>query len=80
MDQSSKTLFASPSLGQHLVRGAIGFGAISAAIALGAANTAWWTLPAALALAGAALVAFRGCPVCWTIGLVETGYRSLKRS
>jgi hypothetical protein len=31
-------------------------------------------------LAGAgALVAFRGCPVCWTVGLVETIGQKLKR-
>ncbi|MCX7324069.1 MAG: hypothetical protein NTZ14_06450 [Hyphomicrobiales bacterium] len=35
-----------------------------------------WALPVALGLGAIAVLAFRGGPVCWTIGLFETGYRS----
>jgi hypothetical protein len=33
-----------------------------------------------LILAGVSLLAFRGCPICWTIGFVETTYRKFKRA
>jgi hypothetical protein len=58
------------------MRGIIGIGAITRAIALGSADAQLWALPVALGLGAIALLAFRGCPVCWTIGLFETGYRS----
>jgi hypothetical protein len=35
---------------------------------------------ASLALGVAALVALRGCPVCWTIGLFETLTDKFKRA
>lgn len=60
-------MFASRSLGVHLVRGALGFGAIAAAFALLDSHGGW-----SIALLGLALVALRGCPSCWTIGLFET--------
>jgi hypothetical protein len=60
-------LFASASLTVHLVRGAI------AALLLSLAVIGERSHPlAALAAGVAALVALRGCPVCWTIGLFET--------
>lgn len=59
--------FASKSLPRHLVRGSIGFGSIVAAFALIPAVG-----PLALMLLPLALVAFRGCPTCWLIGLMET--------
>ncbi|MFE0150732.1 hypothetical protein ACFWY5_26525 [Nonomuraea sp. NPDC059007] len=59
--------FASGSLPRHLVRGVLGFGALAAALAL---------LPVtglvSLLLAPLGLVALRGCPTCWAIGLVQT--------
>lgn len=57
-------MFASSSVAEHLVRGIVGVAAIVLATRL---NT-WWALP----LVGLALWTFRGCPVCWTIGLFET--------
>jgi hypothetical protein len=59
--------FASPSLAVHLRRGAVGFVAVAMAWFL-------WPHGGALALASAAIgvVALRGCPTCWTIGLVQT--------
>jgi hypothetical protein len=59
--------FASQSLAGYLLRGAVAFGLLYWAIVLQQAQ------PFVALLAGAgALVAMRGCPVCWTVGLVET--------
>ncbi|MBV9140139.1 MAG: hypothetical protein JO115_04355 [Pseudonocardiales bacterium] len=59
--------FASTSLPRHLVRGVVGFGALIAAVAL---------IPVlglgSLLLAPVGLLALRGCPTCWAIGLLET--------
>jgi hypothetical protein len=59
--------FASSSLPRHLARGAVGFGGIGGGLAL---------LPvmgiAALVLVPVGLIALRGCPMCWTMGLVQT--------
>lgn len=59
--------FASKSLPRHLVRGGIGFGALIAAFALLPV-----TGPVSLLLAPVGLLALRGCPVCWALGLAET--------
>ncbi|MFI9510073.1 hypothetical protein [Nocardia sp. NPDC052566] len=63
----SETTFASSSVPRHMARGALGFGALAAAFAL---------LPVfgavSLLLAPIGLVALRGCPMCWAIGLLET--------
>jgi len=64
-------MFASSSIIEHVGRGAIGFGAIGAAIVLARFSGLEATL-ASIVLAIGSLVAFRGCPVCWTVGLVET--------
>jgi hypothetical protein len=58
---------ASGSLARHLARGAIGFGAIAAALALTPSAGA-----AALLLVLPGMVALRGCPTCWLVGLVQT--------
>ncbi|MEU1545599.1 hypothetical protein [Nocardia sp. NPDC005745] len=68
--------FASASVPRHLVRGVVGFGALIGAIAL---------LPAfgmfGLLLAPVGLLALRGCPTCWAIGLMQTISRGrLQRS
>lgn len=76
MDTTTPSPFASKSLAEHALRGIIGIGAIAWAISLGSTDAQWWALPAALGLGAIALLAFRGCPICWTIGLFETGYRS----
>lgn len=59
--------FASKTLTGHLVRGGLGFGLVIAAFAL---------LPVfglvSLVLAPVGLLALRGCPVCWVLGLIET--------
>jgi hypothetical protein len=59
--------FASRSLPAHLLRGAIGFGLILGAVAATPVIgwPSWLMLPAGL-------VALRGCPMCWTVGLIQT--------
>ena len=57
--------FASESLLGHLLRGSVATGLLGWAIQHQAQ-------PALSLLAAAgALIAFRGCPLCWTVGLVE---------
>ena len=68
--------FAGASLPRHLARGALGFGALAASVACVPAVG-----PLALLLLPAGLLALRGCPMCWAIGLAQTVSRSrLKRS
>lgn len=64
---STGTMFASRSIAEHVLRGVIGLGALGIAIAI-AATHPW----ASLGFGVVMLVAFRGCPVCWSIGLAET--------
>ncbi|MFB7979803.1 hypothetical protein [Streptomyces vinaceus] len=59
--------FASTSVPRHLARGAIGFGLIIGSVVLVPALG-----PASLLAAPLALVAFRGCPTCWLVGLAQT--------
>jgi hypothetical protein len=60
-------MFKSDSVIEHVVRGIVGFGLLGVGL-LYSPVLGWWTL---VPLAGA-LVCFRGCPMCWTAGLVET--------
>lgn len=62
--------FASKSLPVHLARGIAGFGSIGASIALG--PVVGWV---SLLLLPVGLIALRGCPMCWAIGLVQTIFR-----
>lgn len=61
------TLFASRSVPEHLVRGAIGLPLLLAALVL----VPWWG-PLALLLTVPAVVLLRGCPGCWAMGLSQT--------
>ncbi|MCX5378622.1 hypothetical protein [Streptomyces sp. NBC_00091] len=68
--------FASSSLPRHLVRGAIGFGGLIGSVALIPA-----TGPVSLLLLPVGVLALRGCPMCWAIGLIQTVSRGrLKRT
>ena len=59
--------FASRSVAVHLLRGLIGLGLLVAAFALiGSIG------PISLLLALPAVVALRGCPTCWALGLTQT--------
>jgi hypothetical protein len=62
--------FASRSVPRHYMRGALGLLALVAALAGAAAAT-----PAALALLIITPIAWRGCPTCWMVGLIQTHER-----
>ncbi|MFJ9596006.1 hypothetical protein ACIRS3_25000 [Streptomyces virginiae] len=66
--------FASASVPRHLARGALGFGSLIAAFALIPAFG-----PVTLLLAPVGVIALRGCPMCWVIGLAETVSRGRLR-
>jgi hypothetical protein len=71
--RSNTGLFASESLVGHMLRGAMGIGLLIWAIR-------HQSQPAlSLAAAAGALLAFRGCPICWTVGLVESVMQKIKR-
>lgn len=59
-------MFASRSVPEHLVRGVLG------AVLLVAAFALVGTTPWSLLLAVPAVVAWRGCPTCWALGLAAT--------
>ena len=60
-------MFASRTVVAHLLRGVV------AAVLIGWALTSDSSNPAlAIAALALAVVAMRGCPMCWTLGLVET--------
>ena len=61
------TTFASRSVPEHLLRGAIGLPLLLAAFVLIPV-----TGPVALVLGVPAVLLLRGCPTCWALGLVQT--------
>ncbi|MFG3711041.1 hypothetical protein [Micromonospora sp. NPDC047730] len=68
--------FASQSLARHLARGVVGFGGLIGSIALLPIVG-----PVSLLLFPVGLLALRGCPMCWAVGLVQTlSLGRLKRS
>lgn len=68
--------FASASLSRHLARGALAVIALVAAVEL-VGLRAWWGPVGAIGAASAAMLAMRGCPICWTVGLVESAKASI---
>ena len=66
-------MFASRTIAGHLVRGAIGLGALVLGVLLAEGHP--WL---ALVLVPVALLVLRGCPMCWTVGLVETVHARLR--
>jgi hypothetical protein len=60
-------MLASSSIPRHLARGALGLLSLVA----GLAGTLLLT-PVALMLLPVAVVFLRGCPMCWTVGLMQT--------
>ncbi len=67
MPDHDRSALTSTSVAAHLARGAIGFGLFGSAIALTPSLG-----PAALLLALPGMVALRGCPTCWIVGLIQT--------
>jgi hypothetical protein len=71
-------MFASRNSGAHLARGAAGFLAFALAIWLGAKPGPVFAA-ASLSSGLAGMIALRGCPICWKIGLAETLRADLAR-
>ncbi|MFE9788077.1 hypothetical protein ACFYO7_22125 [Nocardia salmonicida] len=68
--------FASKTMPEHLVRGGVGFGALVGSVALIPIVG-----PFSVLLLPVGLIALRGCPTCWAIGLMQTLSRGrLQRS
>ena len=70
-------MFASRTPIEHGLRGVVGIVSIAAAIMLGR-DSGGAAFAGSLVLAAVALMAFRGCPVCWTIGMIETTRNRLR--
>lgn len=66
-------MFASRSVPVHLLRGVVGLVLVVAGLGL-ASVSAWWLL-----LVPVAVVLWRGCPTCWTMGLIATRARTCPR-
>ncbi|MGO9973117.1 MAG: hypothetical protein ACLP01_09965 [Solirubrobacteraceae bacterium] len=64
---TKRSPLASGSVGEHLLRGAVGLIAAALAIVLVAVIG-----PVSLALLLVTAVVWRGCPTCWTVGLLGT--------
>lgn len=75
LGKSQAGLFATQTLAGHLIRGAVAFALLYTAIGLQGAHPGWSVVAGLLAL-----VAMRGCPACWTIGLIETIQQRLAHS
>jgi hypothetical protein len=60
-------MFASSSIAAHLTRGAVAAALIAWAALHQVSNPAFAVLAIVLAV-----VAMRGCPMCWALGLLET--------
>ncbi len=71
--RSAHGFFASESLVGHMIRGVVAIGLLTWAIQ-------HHMQPALSVTAGiGAFIAFRGCPICWAIGLIETVMQKVKR-
>jgi hypothetical protein len=60
-------MFASKTIAAHMVRGLIAAALIAWAVGHQSSDTVF-----AVAAVVVAVVAMRGCPLCWTMGLCET--------
>jgi hypothetical protein len=67
-------MFASKTLVEHLLRGFVGIAALALAAFVATGHPF-----VALAMLPVALVALRGCPMCWTMGLIDTIRGALRR-
>jgi hypothetical protein len=71
MNDQEHRPFVSASLGEHLSRGALAIGALALAVALFNFG-AWYAVAGGALLLAFAVFMFRGCPICWTVGLFGT--------
>ena len=63
-------MFESSSYSAHILRGLIGFGAVALAIWIGQ-SPGLSAIIVSLLFGGVAIIALRGCPICWTTGLIS---------
>jgi hypothetical protein len=73
--RAERGMFGSRTIAAHLMRGAIGGGAL-AWTAVNWPHHPWL----ALMSIGVAMAAMRGCPMCWAAGLIETIASRMKQS
>jgi hypothetical protein len=64
---TQRSPLASGSVAKHVLRGAVGLLAAALAIVLVAVVG-----PVSLLLLGVTVIAWRGCPTCWAVGLFGT--------
>ena len=66
--------FGNRTIGLHILRGVLGVAALYASL-----STAGRTIWPSLVLLPAGLYFLKGCPLCWTVGLIETVALALRR-
>ena len=76
MSTSLAARFASDSVNTHLKRGGLAIALTVTALEVGSIGAGPASLAAALGLGALAVWAARGCPMCWTVGLMETMRRA----
>jgi hypothetical protein len=74
-EPSAPSPFASRSLGRHMLRGLVGAAATLIALPLFFLGQGWPAMAGAVLFGAISVVAFRGCVLCWMVGLVETAIR-----
>ncbi len=67
--------FASTSVARHVVRGVVGMALLIGSFVLAVGSVG----PVALLIAPLGVLALRGCPTCWLIGLGQTIARGRAR-
>jgi hypothetical protein len=67
VDGGTVLIFGNQTIGRHLLRGALGIAALY--ISLSTLRGTTWVGFIFLAIA---VYLLKGCPMCWTLGLIET--------
>jgi hypothetical protein len=67
-------IFGNRTIGRHLLRGALGITALYISLST-LRGTTWGSL----IFLAAALYLLKGCPMCWTLGLIETIVMTIHR-
>jgi hypothetical protein len=67
LNRRAVLIFGNRTIGRHLLRGALGITALY--ISLSTLRGTTWR---SLIFLAAALYLLKGCPMCWTLGLIET--------
>ena len=69
----TRTKYCAESVARHLLRGGVGVGLLVWSLQEGTQPLLAW-----LAALGAVL-AFKGCPLCWSLALIDTVKETLQR-